>query len=94
MLIQFMDDILRSGSRLVYEVELLRGEILNFLEMMNEIFKDDIKKFVFDGLLQELDVKVIDDGDKLKVDVMDILKDGILEDDLEYIKQLQILMLV
>lgn len=93
-LTQLTDDILRSGSRLAYEVELLRGETLNFSETMNETLKDDIKKFVPDGLSQEPDAKAIDDEDKSKADATDTPKDGISEDDPEHIKQLQTLTLV
>ncbi|KKA29867.1 hypothetical protein TD95_004977 [Thielaviopsis punctulata] len=48
-LTQLADDILRSGSRLAYEVELLRGETLGFSETLNETLQDDIKKFVPQG---------------------------------------------
>lgn len=51
------DDILRSGSRLAYEVELLRGETLSLSETMNETLQDDIKKFVPGGLQQDSDAK-------------------------------------
>ena len=44
------DDILRSGSRLAYEVDVLRGETLSFSEAMNETLHDDIKKFIPEGL--------------------------------------------
>ena len=49
-LTQLTDDILRSGSRLAYEVELLRGETLSLTESMNETLQDDIKKFIPEGL--------------------------------------------
>ncbi|KAK2780349.1 C4-dicarboxylate transporter/malic acid transporter [Colletotrichum kahawae] len=49
-LTQLTDDILRSGSRLAYEVELLRGETLSLAETMNDTLQDDIKKFVPGGL--------------------------------------------
>ncbi|KND94639.1 hypothetical protein TOPH_01000 [Tolypocladium ophioglossoides CBS 100239] len=54
-LTQLTDDILRSGSRLAYEVELLRGETLSLSETMNETLQDDIKMFVPGGLQQEGD---------------------------------------
>lgn len=44
------DDILRSGSRLAYEVEVLRGETASFSEAMNETLHEDIKKFIPEGL--------------------------------------------
>ncbi|KAH7155282.1 hypothetical protein B0J13DRAFT_222118 [Dactylonectria estremocensis] len=54
-LTQLTDDILRSGSRLAYEVELLRGETLSLTETMNETLQDDIKKFVPGGLQEAVD---------------------------------------
>jgi hypothetical protein len=50
------DDILRSGSRLAYEVELLRGETLSLSEAVNETLHDDIKRFVPEGLDNSGDV--------------------------------------
>ncbi|PNY24132.1 Uncharacterized protein TCAP_05933 [Tolypocladium capitatum] len=52
-LTQLTDDILRSGSRLAYEVELLRGETLSLAETLNETLQDDIKQFVPGGLRQQ-----------------------------------------
>lgn len=49
------DDMLRSGSRLAYEVELLRGETLGLAETMNETLHDDIRQFVPGGLQAEMD---------------------------------------
>lgn len=49
-LTQLTDDILRSGSRLAYEVELLRGETLSLTETLHETLHDDIKKFIPEGL--------------------------------------------
>jgi hypothetical protein len=93
-LTQLTDDILRSGSRLAYEVELLRGETLNLSETMNESLKDDIKKFVPEGLPQEHEVRPMDDGEKSRADVAEAPRDEISEDDPEHIKQLQTLTLV
>lgn len=45
-LTQLTDDILRSGSRLAYEVELLRGETLSLSEALTEGLADDIAQFV------------------------------------------------
>ncbi|KAL6855225.1 hypothetical protein ACO1O0_006364 [Amphichorda felina] len=52
-LTQLTDDILRSGSRLAYEVELLRGETLSLTETINETLQDDIKIFVPEGVQAE-----------------------------------------
>ncbi|TGJ80825.1 hypothetical protein E0Z10_g7936 [Xylaria hypoxylon] len=52
-LTQLTDDILRSGSRLAYEVELLRGETLGLSEALADPLHDDIIKFVPDGLQEQ-----------------------------------------
>jgi hypothetical protein len=49
-LTQLTDEILRSGSRLAYEVELLRGETLGLSETLTETLKDDIEVFMPGGL--------------------------------------------
>ncbi|KAI0097689.1 hypothetical protein GGR51DRAFT_540324 [Nemania sp. FL0031] len=49
-LTQLTDEILRSGSRLAYEVELLRGETLSLSETLTDALHDDIVKFVPEGL--------------------------------------------
>ncbi|KAI1825754.1 hypothetical protein F4861DRAFT_500605 [Xylaria intraflava] len=49
-LTQLTDEILRSGSRLAYEVELLRGETLSLSEALTDRLQNDIVKFVPDGL--------------------------------------------
>ncbi|KAK4132870.1 hypothetical protein BT67DRAFT_463240 [Trichocladium antarcticum] len=45
-LTELTNDILRSGGRLAYEVELLRGETLGLAETLSERLEDDISKFV------------------------------------------------
>jgi len=49
-LTQLTDEILRSGSRLAYEVEVLRGETLGLSEALTEGLQDDISKFMPEGL--------------------------------------------
>ncbi|KAH6656848.1 hypothetical protein BKA67DRAFT_655152 [Truncatella angustata] len=56
-LTQLTDDILRSGSRLAYEVELLRGETLSLSESLSDGLHDDVVKFVPSGLQEHADVK-------------------------------------
>ncbi|KAG5951902.1 hypothetical protein E4U53_002023 [Claviceps sorghi] len=56
-LTQLTDEILRSGSRLAYEVELLRGEALSLSETLHETLRDDIDKFVPGGLRTDGDKK-------------------------------------
>lgn len=53
-LTQLTDDILRSGSRLAYEVELLRGETLSLAETLTDGLRDDMEKFVPGGLQTHL----------------------------------------
>ncbi|KAG4441608.1 hypothetical protein IFR05_002892 [Cadophora sp. M221] len=53
-LTQLTDEILRSGSRLAYEVEVLRGETLGLSEALTEGLQEDVVKFVPGGLDQEL----------------------------------------
>ena len=48
-LTQLTDEILRGGSRLAYEVELLRGETLGLSEALSEGLHDDVARFVPDG---------------------------------------------
>lgn len=43
---QLTDEILRSGGRLAYEVEVLRGETISLSETLTEVLRDDISKFV------------------------------------------------
>ncbi|KAG6360318.1 hypothetical protein INS49_011375 [Diaporthe citri] len=52
-LTQLTDDILRSGSRLAYEVELLRGETLGLAETLTEgPLREDLERFVPAGIEQ------------------------------------------
>lgn len=43
---QLSDEILRSGGRLAYEVEVLRGETIGLSETLTEVLREDINKFV------------------------------------------------
>ncbi|KAI1494291.1 hypothetical protein F5X96DRAFT_618128 [Biscogniauxia mediterranea] len=56
-LTQLTDDILRSGSRLAYEVELLRGETLSLSEALSDGLHGDIVKFVPDGIREQTESK-------------------------------------
>ncbi|KAJ5735289.1 uncharacterized protein N7483_000414 [Penicillium malachiteum] len=46
---QLSDEILRSGGRLAYEVEVLRGETIGLSETLTEVLRDDITKFIPDS---------------------------------------------
>jgi hypothetical protein len=48
-------NILRSGARLAYEVEVLRGETIGLAETLTDGLKDDIVKFVPGGIKLEED---------------------------------------
>ncbi|KAF1729888.1 hypothetical protein CRV24_010431 [Beauveria bassiana] len=56
-LTQLTDDILRSGSRLAYQVELLRGETLSLNETLHETLQEDIAKFLPEGIHGKQDEK-------------------------------------
>ncbi|CAG9938956.1 unnamed protein product [Clonostachys rosea f. rosea IK726] len=93
------DDILRSGSRLAYEVELLRGETLSLTETMHDTLQEDIEKFVPGGLKaarEERKDGASDDGrgsptSETAEEEADIVEDA---GDPPYVKQLQTLTLV
>lgn len=53
-LTELTNDILRSGGRLAYEVELLRGETLGLAEALSEGLDDDIAKFVPGGIKESV----------------------------------------
>jgi len=50
ILTQLTDDILRSGARLAYEVEVLRGETISLTETLTTDLKDDVDKFLPGGI--------------------------------------------
>ncbi|KAJ5482026.1 hypothetical protein N7475_000838 [Penicillium sp. IBT 31633x] len=50
---QLTDEILRSGGRLAYEVEVLRGETIGLSETLTEVLRDDIVKFVPESLPED-----------------------------------------
>ena len=52
-LTQLTDDILRSGPKLAYEVEVLRGETTGLSEALNETLRSDVELFVPSGLITE-----------------------------------------
>jgi hypothetical protein len=53
-LTQLTDEILRSGSRLAYDVEILRGESLALCDALSEGLADDAAKFVPGGVAAQL----------------------------------------
>ncbi|KAF2626273.1 hypothetical protein BU25DRAFT_449575 [Macroventuria anomochaeta] len=50
ILTQLTDDILRSGGRLAYEIEVLRGETTGLTDVLKDGLKDDVSKFLPGGL--------------------------------------------
>ncbi|KAL2112642.1 hypothetical protein VUR80DRAFT_6918 [Thermomyces stellatus] len=98
-LTQLTDDILRSGSRLAYEVELLRGETLGFSETLHETLKEDIEKFVPGGL-QKDDEATEDKPKPQPTPVADQAQEGDVPgaggapNEPEFIKKLRVLTLV
>ncbi|KAL7897890.1 hypothetical protein HDV63DRAFT_375771 [Trichoderma sp. SZMC 28014] len=65
-LTQMTDDILRSGSRMSYEVEMMRGEALSLEELLFEKLAEEIKLFVPGGLKKEGEAK--EEGEKKQVE--------------------------
>jgi hypothetical protein len=55
ILTQLTDDILRSGGRLAYEVEVLRGETIGLNETLTDGLKTDIEKFLPGGISVKAD---------------------------------------
>ncbi|KAF9700341.1 hypothetical protein EKO04_001517 [Ascochyta lentis] len=53
ILTQLTDDILRSGGRLAYEVEVLRGETTGLTDVLKDGLKEDMTKFLPGGLSTE-----------------------------------------
>ena len=50
ILTQLTDDILRSGGRLAYEVEVLRGEAIGLTETLTDGLKNDVQRFLPGGI--------------------------------------------
>ena len=105
VLTQLTDDILRSGSRLAYKVELLRGETLSLSESMNDTLRDDIAKFVpLEALAGSVgqtnqtltsDAKLDPKSSHLEKDTsVPVARSAEDSDDPEFLKQLQTLTLV
>lgn len=103
-LTQLTDDILRSGSRLAYQVEMLRGETLSLTETMNETLQSDMDKFVPRGLQVEAQAQAAaaaaaaagkpDSAQETMTEGQPAEVEGSLSNDPAYIKQLQTLTLV
>lgn len=49
-LTQLTDDILRSGGRLAYEVEMLRGDTTSLADVLVDGLRDEIQKFLPQGV--------------------------------------------
>lgn len=52
-LTQLTDDILRSGGRLAYEVEMLRGDTTTLADVFADGLRDEIQKFLPQGITLE-----------------------------------------
>lgn len=59
-LTQLTDDIIRGGSRLAYDVEILRGETVGLSETLQDTLKDDISKFTTAAKDSEVEAKTSD----------------------------------
>jgi len=56
-LTQLTDDILRSGGRLAYEVEMLRGDTTSLADVLVDGLRDEIEKFLPQGVSLKADAE-------------------------------------
>jgi hypothetical protein len=82
VLTQLTDDIIRSGSRLAYEVDVLRGEALGLSEVVNDGLKDEISLFA---------KLSIPEDEAADLSAEDKPKDEAATDEPQYISQLRML---
>ncbi|KAL1598957.1 hypothetical protein SLS60_008102 [Paraconiothyrium brasiliense] len=100
ILTQLTDDILRSGARLAYEVEVLRGEAIGLTETLTDGLKQDVDKFVPGGIHvekeQDEDTKATTPASEGDQQPGAHLKDTTEPDTMtpDYITQLRVLTLV
>ncbi|GKZ98954.1 hypothetical protein AnigIFM60653_000294 [Aspergillus niger] len=62
-LTQLTDEILRSGGRLAYEVELLRGETIGLSDTLTDALRGDIERFVPGAVDNDKNSGVEESGD-------------------------------
>lgn len=67
VLTQLTDDILRSGARLAYEVEVLRGETIGLGEALTDGLKPDVEKFLPGGISLD-SIKLEDENNDTQAD--------------------------
>ncbi|KAL6892256.1 hypothetical protein GGI43DRAFT_188677 [Trichoderma evansii] len=78
-LTQITDDILRSGSRMSYEVEMMRGEALSLEELLFEKLAEEIKLFVPGGLKREGEAKEESEKKQIEEEKQKERKDSVAE---------------
>lgn len=89
ILTQLTEEILRSGGRLAYEVEVLRGEAISLADALAENLHDDVIKFAPEG--QNGD-ELEDDKDKGTEDTREKVNPAVkLPEEPEFIAQLRVL---
>lgn len=102
-LTQMTDDILRSGSRMSYAVEMMRGEALSLEELLFEKLAEEIKLFVPGGLKKEGEAKeegerrrdsLVEDGKESEAKAASKAEAGAEGKEPDSIKQLRTLTLV
>ncbi|RAK98233.1 uncharacterized protein BO80DRAFT_427530 [Aspergillus ibericus CBS 121593] len=87
-LTQLTDEILRSGGRLAYEVEVLRGETIGLSDTLTEALRDDIAKFVPEDVDNDKDA-TIEESENSKEQTE--RKEEITVQDPEYVTKLRTL---
>lgn len=99
-LTQLADDMMRSGSRLAYEVELLRGETLGLSETIKETLEEEMRVFIPGGLDQEEITNRVapsprmDGQSQSGTEADAAVREAVGDQDPECIRQLQMLTLV
>lgn len=91
---QLTDEIIRSGGRLAYEVEVLRGETVGLSDTLTETLQDDIRQFLPEGLpeLPQQDQSTSDENESgANEEVEDKASTAKTKPDPEYIIQLRTL---
>lgn len=78
-LTQITDDILRSGSRMSYEVEMMRGEALSLEELLFEKLAEEIKLFVPGGLKKDGEAKEESEKKQIEDEKQRERKDSVAE---------------
>ncbi|EEP82441.1 conserved hypothetical protein [Uncinocarpus reesii 1704] len=90
-LTQLTDEILRSGGRLAYEVEVLRGETVGLSDTLTDVLHGDIQKFVPEGISERLSAEAQEGQGPEEPSTNVTTQPGRTETDPDYIRDLRTL---